>query len=87
MMDKDDFMIIPKPKFKVGDRVVATINGCERTLCTLTSSLYNPERQEWGYGAKDYSNKNYQQEVHYIYNLAGWESNYRLANESEPEFN
>lgn len=76
-------LLIPKPKFKVGDRVVTMINGVVYTQCTITSSMYCFERREWGYGAKDYSNEKYQEPVHYTYRLANWESAYRLAEPDE----
>ena len=72
-------LLIPKPKFKVGDRVWSKINGLELTQCTITSSMYCFERKEWGYGVKDYSNEKYQETVHYTYHLANWESAYRLV--------
>lgn len=80
-------IIIPKPKFKVGDRVWSKINGLELTQCTIISSMYCFERKEWGYGAKDYSNEKYQETVHYTYHLANWESAYRLVDPETDIYN
>ena len=78
-----DTITIPTPKFKAGDRVKKMQYGQIDTLCTITSSLYCFERKEWGYGAKDYTNPTYQEPVHYMYRIAGWESDYELYVEDE----